>query len=52
MWAYSNSGVVRLLGAEEEEEVLVRGCHRALNGLGCSRSYRDFSVIWIRTEIP
>lgn len=40
----------RQLGAEEEQ-LLVRGCPRALEGLGLSRSYRDFRVIWIRTEI-
>lgn len=38
--------------AEEEQWVLVRGCPGALDGLGLSTSYRDFRVIWIRTEIP
>lgn len=40
-----------LVAEEEEEQVLVRGCPRALQGLGLCRSYRDFKVIWIRTEI-
>lgn len=39
-------------GGKRRRGGLVRGCPRALDSLGLSRSYEDFRVIWIRTEIP